>query len=450
MFTRNKINFFLIYGLLPFLLLKILTIFFLGLGPGVPFGAIHHPEKDLLQYDLLNTLKYWHYSPPLINFILGILLKITDGSLFLINLIYFLINLSMTFIILLIGYYFCVKFDLSKSKKIILLFFIIFNPDIIFYENYSRPIYSHTIAFLFSLLCYYSFNFFEENRLSDYIKIFIVLCIMTYTWTLFHPILLIAVYFIFYFIFNIKYKKNLIIFLIFFSISLFPFIKNKIVFNFFGAGSHLWIQISQTIPEHKENCFQPIKDIIAEERRNYKIDHDKWDKLHPSLKDPPLDANYEFLHLNLNNLTYVKRSYICKEWFLNKIINDPLLYPEKRVMSFLASHSKFAFEFVVGAPDFLKKTFSYENHKNIKLFKQLILITYMLCVYLLFFYIILFNKNLILKRFLITIMTVYFYLVLIGHFFNGYEQERMMYGGIFIHFLFYLFILNKKKDYEFK
>ena len=65
-------------------------------------------------------------------------------------------------------------------------------------------------------------------------------------------------------------------------------------------------------------------------------------------------------------------------------------------MSFLASHSKFAFEFVVGAPDYLKKIFSYENHKNIKLFKQLILITYMLCVYLLF-YIILFNKNLILK-----------------------------------------------------
>ena len=160
MFTRNKINFFLIYGLLPFLLLKILTIFFLFLGPCLPFWAIHHLEKDLLQYDLLNTLKYWHYSPPLINFILGILLKITDGSLFLINLIYFLINLSMTFIILLIGYYFCVKFDLSKSKKIILLFFIIFNPDIIFYENYSRPIYSHTIAFLFSLLCYYSFNFF--------------------------------------------------------------------------------------------------------------------------------------------------------------------------------------------------------------------------------------------------------------------------------------------------
>ena len=47
-------------------------------------------------------------------------------------------------------------------------------------------------------------------------------------------------------------------------------------------------------------------------------------------------------------------------------------------------------------------------------------------------------------------MTVYFYLVLIGHLFNGYEQERMMYGGIFIHFLFYKFLLNKKKDYEFK
>ena len=110
---------------------------------------------------------------------------------------------------------------------------------------------------------------------------------------------------------------------------MFPFLKNKIVFNFFGSGSHLWIQISQTIPEHKENYFQPIKDIIAEERRNYKIDHEKWDKIHPSLKDPPLDYDKEFLHLNLNNLTYVKKSYICKEWFLNKIINDPLLYPKK-------------------------------------------------------------------------------------------------------------------------
>ena len=50
----------------------------------------------------------------------------------------------------------------------------------------------------------------------------------------------------------------------------------------------------------------------------------------------------------------------------------------------------------------------------------------------------------------LVIHVIYFYLVLIGHLFNGYEQERMMYGGIFIHFLFYLFILNKKKDYEFK
>ena len=82
MFERNKINFFLLYGLLPFLLLKILTIYFLGLGPGVPFGAIHHPEKDLLHFDLLNTLKYWHYSPPLINFILGILLKLQTGVYF--------------------------------------------------------------------------------------------------------------------------------------------------------------------------------------------------------------------------------------------------------------------------------------------------------------------------------------------------------------------------------
>ena len=450
MLMRNNFNFFLIYGLLPFLLLKLITIIFLGLGPGVPFGAIHHPEKDLLHHDLLNTLKYWHYSPPLINFILGIMLKITNGSLFAVNLIYFIINLSMTLTIMLVGYYFCLKFNISKLKKIILLFFLIINPDIIFYENYSRPIYSHTIAFLFSILCYYTFNYFTYNKLSDFTKIFVVLCIMTYTWTLFHPVLLIAIYLIFFFIFNIKHKKNLIIFIILFSISLIPFIKNKIVFDFFGAGSHLWIQISQTVPGHKQSCFQPIKDIIKKERFDYNVNKKKWDKIHPSLKDPPLDYNKVFLHLNLNNLAYVERSYICKEWFLKTIIEDPLLYPKKRIMSFLASHGKFAFEFVVGAPDFLKKIFSYENHKNIKLFKQLTLITYMLAVYLFFFYIVLFKKNIVLKRFLITIMSVYFYLILIGHLFNGYEQERMMYGGIFIHFLFYLFILNKKNIYEFK
>ena len=147
-------NFFLFIVLISFILIKIISISLLGYGPGIPFGAVHHPDSILLQYDLYNTIKYWHYSPPLLNFIFGLLLKVFNGDLLLIDKIYFFYNIFISFFITIIAYFFCLFFDLSRKKTIFILFFLLFNPTIITYENYSRHIYSHTVNFLFTFLCY--------------------------------------------------------------------------------------------------------------------------------------------------------------------------------------------------------------------------------------------------------------------------------------------------------
>ena len=438
--TKN-FNFYLIFILIPFVLSKILFISFLGYGNGIPFGGMHHPDYTLLQNDLYETMKFWHYSPPLINFILGILLKLFNGNLILIDKIYFFYNLFLSFLIITIGYYFCLFFKISKTKTIILSLFLVLNPNLIFYENFSRPVYSHTVACLFAIICFFSYKYFYTKKDKYIFLLYFTLCLLTYTWTLFHPLLLIIVTFFLFFFIKIKNKFFITTAIVFILISLLPLLKNKIIFNFFGGGSHMWIQIAQSIPGHRAGCLQPIKDIIRSERLSFAPTPDKLSKLHQSMKEKPVYE--EENHLNLNHVAYLRNIDSCKNWFIETILKDPFLYPRKRIESLVASHSKFAFEFNVGSPDILKEFFKYKDKNILKKSKQILILLYMLSLYLLIFYLILFTKDKKLKNFLSTIMLVYFYLLGIGHLFNGYEQERMLYGGFFIHFLFFL-LLNKR------
>lgn len=439
--TKN-LNFFL-FIIVPFILIKVTTISFLGYGPGIPFGAIHHPDSILLQNDLYNTIKYWHYSPPLLNFIFGLLLKVFNGDLLLVDKIYFFYNVVISFFITVIAYYFCLFFGLSKKKTIFILLFVMLNPTIIFYENYSRPVYAHTVAFLFTLICFLSFKFFYTKKNIYIFYIYLVSCIMTYVWTLFHPVLLVIILLSFIFLFKIKDKFSITMFIIFFIISLLPSIKNKIIFNTFSGGSHMWIQISQTLPHHIEGCLQPLKDIIKIERKQPAPNPEKLTNLHASLKEKPITQIEN--HLNLNHIAYIRNTNLCKNWVIDKLINDPYLYPKKRIKSFIASHSKLGFEFVVGSPEKLKRMFEYKNKKKTKFLKQIIILFYMIFVYSYFLYLIFSIKSKKFRNSLLLIFLFYFYILSVGHLFNGYEQERMLYGGFFIHCLFYIFLGDKNK-----
>ena len=69
----------------------------------------------------------------------------------------------------------------------------------------------------------------------------------------------------------------------------------------------------------------------------------------------------------------------------------------------------------------------------------------MIFVYLYFLYLVFNIKSKKFKNSLLLIFLFYFYILSVGHLFNGYEQERMLYGGFFIHCLFYIFLGDKNK-----
>ena len=85
-----------------------------------------------------------------------------------------------------------------------------------------------------------------------------------------------------------------------------------------------------------------------------------------------------------------------------------------------------------------------KSNDYLKYFMGLILIIYMLIVYLFVIYKFLLSKEEdFIKKSLLCIFILYFYLVFVGHFFNGWEQERFLYTGFVLQIIFIIFLIKK-------
>ncbi len=423
-----------------FLISRILTYYYFGFKSDYPLGTLHLPSEDLLFNDLFNVIKYWHFSQYFFIIFFSLILKISNGNIFFANVVWIFYSFLLSIGIIYYGIKIGIEFKLSKRHLFLLTIFLIINPNIIFYENYSSPVYVHTTCFLFSQLTFFFLKFYKKkNNFYTEISIYTNLLILSLTWSLFHPFLMLLI-FVFIQYFKKKIDLNIfIIFLLIFSLSILPSVKNKLVFNFFGNASNLGSNLSTTLPGHAYECNRLI---LEKERWLFNSSNDPH--LHLILKSN-LQNGVEW---NANHIGNIIGSKKCLGWSLKKIINEPEVYFKSRLYSFIASHSKFAFEFVVGSPKKLIFLLDLSSNKKIKLLKQILIFIYMLAIYSYFFNFILFKKNFFnYKKTLFLILFTYSWVLIVGHLLNGYEQERMLYTGLFIHLIFWLSIIKIKSNF---
>ena len=399
-----------------------------------PNYGYHLLDISLLKNDLFNSLIYLHSQPPLWNLFNGIIAKIMNGE---INLISKFFNIYHCFLTLLI-IYFSIKilreFYLNNKIELFIFFFITLNPSIIFFENIFS--YAHTTLFFFTLTTYNIIKLFKTNNYKYEIYIYLNILILIFTWILFQPILLLIV-FLSIRLLRKNSKKVFFVFSLIFIISLSPMIKNKIIFGVLTPSSKSGLDFGTVFYDWRDYCGDPQKEMGIYEKKYLEEYNSTFD--HPSLVGEK--SGY-------NNLGIIVMGKNCFKVTLKRIIQNPLLYLEDRGKAFLASHGKFAFDYVYPNPIGWKKY--YENvsnlykNKKVKLSRQAIIFTIMMYIYFTILHFIFFSKNNNdLKKGLLVSSIPYIYLLSVGTLGAATEQERIMYTGFVVYILFFIILFKK-------
>ena len=398
---------------------------------GLNFGY-HLLHQDLLHYDLLKSLIYLHSQPPLFNLYGGILLKIANGNLELVGIIFWFFNSLLSIGIIYYSYLISKFFNFSCYQSFLLLSVLILNPNIIFYENIFS--YHQLLTFLFFQGSYIIFKFFETEKFKFEIFFYLNLSLLGLIWSVFQPILIIVVFFIIRFLTKTKISKNLFITLFIFLISSTPHIKNKIIFDSFTSSTWAGGGFSTVFnPEWRIFCG----DAVEKKLYYNELYEKKYNKFftHASL------VSEKALY---NSVGLVYQDNYCFKLTLEKIIKEPSNYFASRLKTILATHGKFPFDFTP-KPKGWDLPF-YENLfklKDYKIYKQFILLFINLIIYCTMIFMIFFsNFNHKLKSALFLISIIYLYLFSVSYLFSCCEQERMLYTGYIKEVLFIIFIIH--------
>ena len=402
-----------------------------------PNYGYHLLDISLLKNDLFNSLIYLHSQPPLWNLFNGIIAKIMNGE---INLISKFFNIYHCFLTLLIIYFFIKilrEFYLNNKIELFIFFFITLNPSIIFFENIFH--YTHTTLFFFTLNTYNIIKLFKTNNYKYEIYIYLNILILIFIWSLFQPILLLIV-FLSIRLLRKNSKKVFFAFSLIFIISLSPMIKNKIIFGVLTASSKSGQDFGTVFYDWRDYCGDPSKEMGIYEKKYLEEYNSTFD--HPSLVGEK--SGY-------NNLGIIVLGKNCFKVTLKRIIQNPLVYLEDRGKAFLASHGKFAFDYVYPNPIGWKKY--YENvsnlykNKKVKLSRQAIIFTIMMYIYFTILHFIFFSKNNNeLKKGLLVSSIPYIYLLSVGTLGAANEQERILYTGFVVYILFFIILLRKNRN----
>ena len=404
-----------------------------------PVYGYHLLNEDLLKNDLFQSLIFLHSQPPLFNLYQGIFLKIFENYAE-ITVAFNTIQAFFSLGIIYISYLLSNFFNLSLKQKIFLVFILIFNPSIIFYENlFSYHLFT---AFLFLLMAYFILKKFMDNNDKYEIYVYLIISILCLTWGVFQPILIIFFYSCFRFADRFFSKKIFfltIICLIFASTS---HIKNKLIFGSFSSSSWSGHGFSTVfINDWRDFCGEPLIDQ-EKYKKKYEFKYNKKFS-HPSLVGPK--ALY-------NNIGLIYKSPECFNLTISKIKKQPYDYIESRVLAFLAAHGKFAFDFVYPNPSNWLKYYgsikqSYED-KNIKLVRQILVFLLNVLIYGVMIKIIFFsNYNANFKLSIFFIGLAYMYLFSVSFLFSCCEQERMLFTGYIKEILFLIFLIKSTSNW---
>ena len=102
---------------------------------------------NLLKEDLIKTIYYFHYQPPLWNMLIGLIIKMTGQSGDLAKIFLLLIHWSFSIGVLFVIYQLKIKLNFNNKIFLTCLLTIILNPSLIFFENFA--LYNHFSCFIF-------------------------------------------------------------------------------------------------------------------------------------------------------------------------------------------------------------------------------------------------------------------------------------------------------------
>ncbi len=219
------------------------------------FQMWHFIDIKLLKTNLLESVLYFHYQPPLYNLFLGFIHQQSMLSpILLLRIIFYAISFLMGLIIFKTS----LKINHSTPQSIILASLFYLFPETILYENW--PIYTWTSSFLL-LASFYLLNLYRGSRKAKYLSLFFwAQLILILTRSAFHPVFYFGWFILFFFGLKKERLKVIKAFVPPTIILLLIFFKNLYIFDFFSLGSGLGFSLYKITPKYIDQ--KHVTDII--------------------------------------------------------------------------------------------------------------------------------------------------------------------------------------------
>jgi hypothetical protein len=407
-----KGKWFFVEPLIPVLIILVsrpLIYFGIGIKPELRYILNHWQNLDLslLNSNLLSSIYRLHSQPPVWNTILGISSKVCSSDAACVLETIHLFNISLTIFTSIMLSILFTAYRLPKFVVVVSSSLYTVLPSTIYYENYA--FYPHFTMFLISFAIFSSYSYIRNRDILSMTSAFVAVLVLSWTWGIFHPLIMIAVLLIIFSMGTRTPAKFAILFAMASCLFL-PSIKNQIEFGFFGNSSWLGLNLSQVAPEPGRGCrFDDFRRTLPQ------IAHDGT-----AFNDPSI-------------IPYAAR---CMDEAKSSISQDVGVYILQRARRFLASTK-------LTSSDYPLPPKAFESYPRISGNNPIVLrdgsINYkgIACsTGVLSFNLVLFSTILVSPfrsrrdfRSLALISVVFLLIVVgLGHLANGREQERMRYS----------------------
>jgi len=174
-----------IYGLLIVFIFIISRIIFFLKGGSFLYTPIafakQYLDPVLLESDLLRSLFYLHAQPPLFNFFLGAILKLSPRPEITYDVTFKIVGVLIPLIL----YGIFIRLGINRLVAFIATIIFMLNPTLILYENLLY--YTHIEAFLILLSIFFLLNWGNEKKLIYLILFWTSLLCLGMIRSLFHP-----------------------------------------------------------------------------------------------------------------------------------------------------------------------------------------------------------------------------------------------------------------------
>ncbi|MDB5035740.1 MAG: hypothetical protein JWQ98_2981 [Chlorobi bacterium] len=192
----------------------------------------HIAEPGLLRDHLLQTLFYLHEQPPLLNLLVGIILKLFPSDYAIVfNGIFIGVGLAISIVL----YKLMTHMGVGKIVALIMVLIFMVSPASILYENLF--FYDYLLAALLIASAFLLFQYLTIGRLRYLVLFFVLLAVIVLTRSLFHLSWLLLVMVLLMILRRDQWKKIVLAGCIPCMLAVSIYVKNLVVFGNFGGST---------------------------------------------------------------------------------------------------------------------------------------------------------------------------------------------------------------------